>query len=69
MIDKVCKNCKHCVDCEVYSQNYGLTCESPKTIKSYKVNTAPEGGIWVENDEGWGIIVSPTFGCVNWEPK
>lgn len=38
-------------------------------MKTYKRDSAPEGGIWVENDEGWGIIVSPTFGCVNWKAK
>lgn len=26
-------------------------------------------GVYVENDEGWGAIMGPEFGCVLWEAK
>ena len=68
-IERICKNCKHCVPNEVYAEKYGLGCNSPKTEATYSLNEPPEGGILVENDEGWGIIVSHTFGCVNFEMK
>ena len=60
----LCQDCKHCEKIDG-----GLTCDSPKTKITYNLDRPPNGGILVENDEGWGIIVSPTFGCRNWESK
>ena len=69
MMEKICKNCKYCVPSNGYGssrQDKDLTCESPTSVQSYVVGNCPSGGIQVEIDEGWGIIVSPTFGCINW---
>lgn len=69
MIDKICKNCKHFIKGDdTYGHDCSMTCASPKVKKSYE-SGCPDGGIRVEDDEGWGIIVSPTFGCINWENK
>jgi hypothetical protein len=27
----------------------------------------PKDGLWIENDEGWGWIVGPEFGCVHFQ--
>ena len=47
------------------SKDYG--CNHPKMRVSYR-EPAPEGGIVAEEDEGWGFVTDPSFGCVNHEP-
>jgi hypothetical protein len=44
--------------CARWIEGYGI---KPETVKP---NDA-----WVENDEGWGNVVGPEFGCVLFEPK
>ena len=57
----LCETCKHFApdepfgfgSCERWNQGYGL-----------KVNDMAENEVLVENDEGWGMVVGPKFGCV-----
>lgn len=66
-----CDGCKHWIQ-PTGSDNSPLgSCESPKFIKGYHyedVEALPDG-VRVENDEGWGFVTAPKFGCVHWEAK
>ena len=68
-MEKLCKTCKFFTEASDYNDPPHMTCDSPKTLKSYKEPGPPVGGIQVEIDEGWGILVDGDFGCVNWEFK
>jgi len=60
---KTCKTCKHYKVNEMKSR-----CCSPKVHYGY--NSPLEGeevNLVVENDEGWGMVPSPDFGCINHE--
>ena len=37
--------------------------------EGYHVDDMQPNEAWVENDEGWGNVVGPDFGCVLFEPK
>ncbi len=76
-MDGRCKTCRWYVPCKPddFTVRKGthpdpevlMTCISQKIQKSYGVLMPDDDGIVVENDEGWGILVGPDFGCVNWE--
>lgn len=44
-------------------------CSQPKFRVGYQFADAevPSDGMRVENDEGWGFVTGPDFGCVHWE--
>jgi hypothetical protein len=46
-------------------------CQSPHVLRGYGWNATdvPLDGALVEDDEGWGIVTGPNFGCVQWEAK
>ena len=51
-------------------------CDHPKLTapvmqKGYGVelSTIYPDGLVAENDEGWGFVTAPKFGCVHWEAK
>lgn len=65
-----CRTCKH------FSLSGGPAwagagdCDSPKIRRGYNVKITeilPDGAL-VEDDEGWGLVVAPDFGCVHHEP-
>ena len=66
-----CKDCKWWVVAEDYSsvRKY-QTCENPKMQFGYQsLDTIETDGVRIEDDEGWGWIVGPEFGCVHFEPR
>ncbi len=68
---------KRCKTCKYFSPDgpdddypdTGGSCSSPLLAVGYRTGEIPEGGLLVENDEGWAAVMSPTFGCVNHEEK
>lgn len=44
-------------------------CSSDKNMAGYHVEHVPDDGMLVENDEGWGFVTGPKFGCVHHELK
>jgi len=64
-----CKDCKHWMwHLELPSES-ARTCSAPKMLKGYDARSAPSDGARVENDERWGILTGPDFGCVLFEAK
>jgi hypothetical protein len=55
-----CKDCKFRV---------AESCNNPKHLLGYAhpADTMAVDGLQIENDEGWGWIIGPEFGCVNFE--
>lgn len=43
-------------------------CACPKNCTGYHVQSVPNDGMLAEDDEGWGFVTGPDFGCVNHEP-
>ena len=75
------ERCKDCADWDEEASYMGpnsnktgmYECKSPLLLASYH---APEDGspifsrgILCENDEGWGLVTAPNFGCVNFKKK
>ena len=60
-----CKECKHACG----GGRNGLSCTHPKIIYGYGHKAPPDDGAIIEDDEGWGMIVGPLFGCIHFEPK
>jgi len=57
-----------CKTCEYWNKNddgYG-GCVAPNILYgySYLSTDIPKNGALIENDEGWGIMTGPDFGCV-----
>lgn len=53
-------------------QEYPLRqCGCPIFQYGYDVDAAliPDNGVLIENEEGWGMITGPKFGCVHWKQK
>jgi len=71
-----CKDCKHY---EVKDHPYSPlprgvvsgSCRHPKFLLGYLHNFADmvPDGLWIEEDEGWGWIVGPEFGCIHFEER
>jgi hypothetical protein len=41
-------------------------CMSPKLDGGYSRELPAVDGAVVENDEGWGLVTGPKFGCIQW---
>lgn len=62
-----CSNCKHFVP---DSQRKPLgSCGRWNVGYGYDVAKMPYNEVLVENDEGWGMLMGPNFGCILFEPK
>lgn len=65
-------NCKNCAHYDVSDPNRP-TCHHPKFKFGYygieSVNDIDADGLAIEDDEGWGWIVGPEFGCVHFEQR
>lgn len=59
-----CKNCRHFSNIE--SPPYG---ECGRWNRGYRFDhdRMPLNEVLVEDDEGWGMVVGPDFGCVLFE--
>lgn len=59
-----CKNCKHW---NKSSERPLKECSSPKLFMGYAIpdGDIPDDGILCEDDEGWGMVTGPNFGCVH----
>ena len=67
----LCKNCRWWkVDKERKELRLG-TCYNRKWLEgySYTDDKIPDDGILVENDEGWGCVMGPKFGCIHFQPR
>jgi hypothetical protein len=60
-----CKNCIFWGE-PVEGANY-RKCSSPKIVRGYGDVDVPDDGANVEDDEGWGIMTGPDFGCIHFE--
>lgn len=60
-----CKTCKW-YDTETPSHH---TCVCPKMIYGYGARIIAPDELHVEDDEGWGMIPGPEFGCIHHEEK
>jgi len=67
----VCKNCQHWnLTGTVLSPEYNLgRCNSPKFVYGYGSTQHDPDGIAVEDDEGWGTVCGPEFGCIHYEER
>jgi hypothetical protein len=63
-----CKTCKHFVS-DDYKMPGSMTCECPKMKKGYCISLSElkPDEVLIENDEGWGWVVGPEFGCIHHE--
>jgi len=66
-----CKTCKFWTDNPWGHPVPRGSCLSPKFLYGYNIaldKIAPDE-VLVENDEGWGFVTGPDFGCVHHEEK
>ena len=73
---EVAKTCSTCSTCKHWKPAHNTwdsaskfrTCVQPAFIYGYAAvpKDVPDNGALIENDEGWGIITNPLFGCINW---
>lgn len=64
---------KRCKTCNWY-QNDALpdtmkTCKCPKMLYGYGARSAGADGVNIEDDEGWGMVPGPDFGCIHHASK
>lgn len=65
----LCQECRYWVKSRE-DKSYRLRgCGSPKVLYGYDFGyeRVSDDGVMVENDEGWGCLTGPMFGCVNGE--
>ena len=62
-----CADCKHWEASEK-SPEYGH-CSRWHEGYHLKIADVAKNEAWVEDDEGWGNVVGPDFGCVLFETK
>ena len=69
-----CKTCKHWGHNRDYAKDEGAnlkSCSAPKLEYGYHIDQSEvaDDGALIEDDEGWGMLTGPSFGCVLHEPK
>lgn len=64
------ERCKTCAYWKLSADpEKGRTCKSPKVLRGYTYDQSDvPDGLLVENDEGWGCITGPDFGCIHHSP-
>lgn len=62
-----CKLCVHYKPHHSYTQF--MVCVSSHITKGYVQMKPSIDGVHVEDDEGWGMIVGPDYGCVHFSQK
>lgn len=59
-----------CKTCKWYDPSNWHECQCPKMVYGYSGRTKRDpDGLSVEDDEGWGMIPGPEFGCIHHEEK
>ncbi len=61
-----------CKDCRRWHPRSTMRCgecSSPKMLYGYDVVFPGPDEVLIENDEGWGMLTGPEFGCVHFEAK
>lgn len=71
---KTCKTCKHWGHSRNYAEDSKKrlkSCSAPLIEYGYGVGESEvaDNGALVEDDEGWGMLTGPEFGCVLHEDK
>lgn len=61
-----CRDCRHWRP-KVTDESQG--CVSPKMDYGYGPKSHEPDHVHIENDEGWGMIPGPEFGCIHFEEK
>ena len=64
----------HCETCKSWEKDKDYSvgeCRSDKLYWGYGIlpREVPPDSALVEDDEGWGMMTGPKFGCVQWEAK
>ncbi len=54
-----------CTTCNWYGTADAHTCACPKMLYGYDSKIIDDDGVRIENDEGWGMIPGPDFGCIH----
>lgn len=52
-----------CKECKYYTAKDG-NCSRWNTGYQYDKNNMPSNEVLIEDDEGWGMICGPDFGCI-----
>lgn len=70
----VCRHCKWWSYADVWREDpkrKTKPCRHPSVKRGYhyRDQDIPDDGVNVEDDEGWGLVTGPLFGCVHWEEK
>lgn len=62
---------KRCLTCKWYDSARWHVCECPKMFYGYRKTKGDDepDAVKIEDDEGWGMIVGPEFGCVHHQSK
>ncbi len=58
-----------CETCCWYKVKYWHQCDCPKMVYGYGYGEVDQDGLAVEDDEGWGMVPGPDFGCIHHEEK
>jgi hypothetical protein len=69
---ETCKTCKHWGRrVERFDGMRLKSCDAPLIRYGYHVSEdeVTDNGALVEDDEGWGMVTGPEFGCLHWEVK
>lgn len=59
--------CRSCISWKPYETSGFGTCDNPNWRKGYHIQykDMKSNQLIVENDEGWGFMTGPDFGCVH----
>jgi hypothetical protein len=69
-----CATCVHWGNSRAFTDdelNRLKSCDCPKFTYGYwdKEGEVPDDGGRIEDDEGWGMVTGPEFGCIHWKEK
>lgn len=73
-----CKTCQHWTLNKNSARYFRLKesdrlhfCNAPDIQYGYHIRDSdiPSNGVLIEDDEGWGMLTGPDFGCVLYEEK
>jgi len=65
ILNGTCDTCTHYTP----GSHYHRVCTCPKMIYGYGNFNKENDTLKVEDDEGWGMIPGPKFGCIHHSPK
>jgi hypothetical protein len=58
-----------CDTCIYYHVKGWKTCRCPKMIYGYGKLVGEPDSVRIEDDEGWGLVPGPKFGCIHHKEK